>query len=411
MTAARAVEYVGAGTVEFIVDGEGHYYFMEMNTRLQVEHPVTELITGQDLVEWQLRVAAGERLPARQAELSISGHAIEARLCAEDPDRDFLPATGQLAHLRFPADSQHLRVDSGVQAGDAVTIHYDPLIAKLIVWDIDRGAALRRLQALLRDTEVVGVKTNLEFLATVAGCEAFANGAIDTGYIGRHREQLLALAETPTQGALVIAALDVLLRRELQAKKAAAASADPNSPWHGTSGWRLGGRGEQRLVFLDEGTECPVTACPVGNGWELRTRGGTAQVTGWFEPDSELTAIVATVDGRRSRVAVVRQRENQCDTLTILHRGQRHRLQYLDPAARADSGQGTSGGLTAPMPGRVVAVHVAKGQAVRRGDALLVLEAMKMEHTVAAPTDGVVSDIRFAPGDLVEEGAELLVLN
>jgi 3-methylcrotonyl-CoA carboxylase alpha subunit len=312
VAAARAVNYLGAGTVEFLLDGGRDFYFMEMNTRLQVEHPVTELVTGQDLVEWQLRVAAGEALPLAQDALGIAGHAIEARLYAEDPERDFLPATGEIAELCFPAGSRHLRVDSGVRAGDKVTIHYDPMLAKLIVWDADRSAAIRRLQALLRDSVVTGVRTNLAFLATVAGHDAFARGAIDTGFIDRHREQLLAP----------------------RARAAAGSSTEPYSPWDDTTGWRLS------------------------------TASGT---------------------GRRARRAA--------------------------PVARADSDPAAGGSLTAPMPGRVVAVPVSKGQAVRRGEPLMVLEAMKMEHTVAAPADGVVSEIRFAAGDLVEEGAELLVLS
>jgi 3-methylcrotonyl-CoA carboxylase alpha subunit len=334
--------------VEFIVDDAGHHYFMEMNTRLQVEHPVTELVTGQDLVEWQLRVACGEPLPEGQDELALRGHAIEARLYAEDPDRGFLPATGRLAELRFPAEDEHLRVDTGVQAGDEVTIHYDPLLAKLIVWGRDRSAALRRLKALLRDTRVTGVRTNLEFLAMVAGHEAFARGAVDTGFIDRHRDELLggsAGAAPPPVGTL---ATDIHVLRELGAPRRTAlaplaphtrqeASHTSTSPWEDKSGWRLG-------------------SSPIASGAQ-------------------------PVAGPR-----------------------------MAPLPAAEIDRGTVGSLTAPMPGRVVAVHVAEGQAVRRGEALLVLEAMKMEHAVTAPGDGVVREIRFAAGDLVEEGAELLVL-
>ena len=315
--AAKAVGYLGAGTVEFLVDSGGRFYFMEMNTRLQVEHPVTELVTGQDLVEWQLLVAAGEPLPLSQGDLVINGHAIEARLYAEDPDRDFLPATGHLLHLRYPAAGQHVRIDTGVREGDLVSIHYDPLLAKLIVWDTDRASALRRLQTALRETRVIGVTTNLGFLTTVAAHEVFAAGGVDTGFIDRQRSDLVGGGGSPSERARV----------------AADVSGDPNSPWHGASGWRLNAIGTQQ------------------------------------------------------------------------------RIEHVEPARRADSESGAAGGLTAPMPGRVTLVSVSEGDSVQRGDTLLILEAMKMEHSIIAPADGVVERLHYGQGDLVDEGAELLVLS
>ena len=316
--AAKAVGYLGAGTVEFLVDSGGRFYFMEMNTRLQVEHPVTELVTGQDLVEWQLLVAAGEPLPLSQGDLVINGHAIEARLYAEDPDRDFLPATGHLLHLRYPAAGQHVRIDTGVREGDLVSIHYDPLLAKLIVWDADRASALRRLQTALRETRVIGVTTNLGFLTTVAAHEVFAAGGVDTGFIDRQRSDLVGIGGgSPSERARV----------------AADVSGDPNSPWHGASGWRLNAIGTQQ------------------------------------------------------------------------------RIEHVEPARRADSESGAAGGLTAPMPGRVTLVSVSEGDSVQRGDTLLILEAMKMEHSIIAPADGVVERLHYGQGDLVDEGAELLVLS
>jgi 3-methylcrotonyl-CoA carboxylase alpha subunit len=305
VAAARAVHYGGAGTVEFIAGPDGQCFFMEMNTRLQVEHPVTECITGLDLVEWQLRVAAGEPLPLTQEQIRLSGHAIEVRLCAEDPARDFLPAAGLISALNFPAEAPGIRVDSGVQAGDSVTIHYDSLLAKLIAHGPDRAAAVRRLQAALRDLQVAGVRTNRDFLVALVAHPAFVAGAVDTGFIAAHRAELLQ-----PDGIPAVAVGD---------------------PWGHADGWRLNGPAEFRAV-------------------------------------SDRT------DGSQGAALAV------------------------------------AGPITAPMPGRVTAVHVATGATVRRGDVLMVLEAMKMEHAIAAPADGVVSRVCFAAGDLVDEGALLLTI-
>ena len=402
--AAKAVGYLGAGTVEFIVDSGGRFYFMEMNTRLQVEHPVTELITGQDLVEWQLLVAAGEPLPLSQGDLVINGHAIEARLYAEDPDRDFLPATGHLLHLRYPAAGRHVRIDTGVREGDPVSIHYDPLIAKLIVWDADRAGALRRLQTALRETQVIGVTTNLGFLTTVAAHDAFAAAGVDTGFIDRHRSDLAGIGGPPPDGALVVAALDVMLRQEARARSDAAVSGDPNSPWHSAGGWRLNETGTQTLHFVVDGIEQRVTVEYGGGEYQVRTPAGPTRAAGHYDTGGDLTA---TLDGRRLRVTMVRQG----DVITILHQGAQYRIEHMDPARRADSESDAAGGLTAPMPGRVTLVSVSEGDSVQRGDTLLILEAMKMEHSIIAPADGVVERLHYGQGDLVDEGAELLVLS
>ena len=402
--AAKAVGYLGAGTVEFIVDSGGRFYFMEMNTRLQVEHPVTELITGQDLVEWQLLVAAGEPLPLSQGDLVINGHAIEARLYAEDPDRDFLPATGHLLHLRYPAAGRHVRIDTGVREGDPVSIHYDPLIAKLIAWDADRAGALRRLQTALRETQVIGVTTNLGFLTTVAAHDAFAAGGVDTGFIDRHRSDLAGIGGPPPDGALVVAALDVMLRQEARARSDAAVSGDPNSPWHSAGGWRLNETGTQTLHFVVDGIEQRVTVEYGGGEYQVRTPAGPTRAAGHYDTGGDLTA---TLDGRRLRVTMVRQG----DVITILYQGAQYRIEHMDPARRADSESDAAGGLTAPMPGRVTLVSVSEGDSVQRGDTLLILEAMKMEHSIIAPADGVVERLHYGQGDLVDEGAELLVLS
>ncbi len=402
--AAKAVGYVGAGTIEFIVDAEGNFFFMEMNTRLQVEHPVTEMITGRDLVEWQILVAAGQKLPARQSELAINGHAIEARIYAEDPARDFLPATGRLHHLRFPADSAHVRIDTGVREGDEVSIHYDPMIAKLVVWDDSREAALRRLGGALAQIEVVGLATNVAFLSAVAAHRDYAAGEIDTGFIARHRGELIPEHRPASERILALAALAVLLERREEAAAAARNSGDPHSPWHLVNGWRLNDDAHHILRFRDPAAagapEIAVTAHFRRTGIVLDLPGNTLAVRG-----DRLSSgrIAADLGGARLEASVVRRGAE----LTIIAEGHAHRLVLHAPLAEAAQAGG-DGRLTAPMPGKVVAVRVKPGASVKRGAALMVLEAMKMEHTIGAPADGIVEKVRFGVGDQVEEGAALI---
>ena len=401
VAAARAIGYTGAGTVEFLLDEDGSFYFMEMNTRLQVEHPVTEMITGADLVEWQLRVAAGEALPCGQADLAINGHAIEARVYAEDPAREFLPSIGLLRHLRAPGESVHVRIDTGVRQGDEVSMHYDPMIAKLIVWDTDRAGALRRLRQALAEYQVVGVTTNLAFLGAVAAHPAFGAGDLDTGFIERHRAALFPEARPASDRILALAGLDVLLRRAAEAKTAARACADPSSPWHSANGWRLNGDNHHQLTFLDgEETVC-VTAHYRPRGYLLELPGGHLPVRGELSAEGDL---LADLDGKRQRARVVRHGLD----LTILDQGGAHRLVLVDPFAHADDQEEQGGALTAPMPGKVVAVMVESGAQVKKGAPLMILEAMKMEHTINAPTDGRITDLLFPVGALVSEGAQLL---
>jgi 3-methylcrotonyl-CoA carboxylase alpha subunit len=401
--AARAIGYEGAGTIEFLLDADGCFYFMEMNTRLQVEHPVTEMITGVDLVEWQLRIAAGEPLPSRQDELEIAGHAFEARLYAEDPRRDFLPQTGTLRHLRFPEESPHVRVDSGVRQGDLIGIDYDPMIAKLIVWDGDRLAALKRLRTALAQVQVVGTATNVAFLGGLAKHPAFAAGEIDTGFIDRHRGELFPETRPVSSRLLAIASLYVLLGRDREVRDLAARSFDPYSPWHGTSGWRLNDDNFHVLTFRDGDARVDVTIHyrPAGVLLQLPGEGEPVIASGEIDGDGDL---LANLDGLRLRATVVRQG----DALTILYGGASHLLVLDDPAARADLQETRSGSLEAPMPGRIVAVHAGPGDSVRRGATLMVLEAMKMEHAITAPEDGTVAAIHYAVGEQVEEGAMLV---
>ncbi|HEX6980532.1 MAG TPA: acetyl/propionyl/methylcrotonyl-CoA carboxylase subunit alpha [Alphaproteobacteria bacterium] len=401
VTAARAVGYEGAGTVEFIVDRSGAFYFMEMNTRLQVEHPVTEMITGLDLVEWQIRVAAGEKLPLRQDELRLDGHAIEVRLYAEDPTREFLPATGRLAHLRFPAEDAHVRVDTGVRAGDTVTIHYDPMIAKLIVWDRDRPAAVHRLRRALAECEISGVATNRAFLAAVAAHPAFAAGEVDTGFIARHRETLVPEPAPASDHVLALATLGLILEQERAAQAAARHSGDPYGPWNLSNGWRLNDDAHHVLRLRDGSRDVAVTAHFRRRGFVLDLPGGAMSAHGVLAEDGTLGA---DVGGRRVTARIVRSG----DEVTVFVEGQAHRLVVHNPLHAAAAAETVDNRLTAPMPGKVVAIKTTPGAKVARGAPLMVLEAMKMEHTIIAPADGVVEKIRFAVGEQVDEGAELV---
>ena len=402
VAAARAIGYQNAGTVEFIAEDD-RFYFMEMNTRLQVEHPVTEMITGQDLVEWQLKVAAGEPLPCRQEELGVDGHAIEVRIYAEDPERDFLPATGILRHLATPPESPHVRIESGVRQGDEVGIHYDPMLAKLIVRDRDRAGALRRLRTALAGYEVVGLATNLGLLAAIAAHPAFAAGALDTGFIERHRAELLPPPTPAPDRVLAIAALSELLRIRQAAKAAAARSLDPDSPWHQASGWRLNDDNHHKLELGNGAREVSVTAHYRPDHFLLELPDGPVEAAGELAPDGRLRF---DLDGLQGRATVVRSD----DELTVFSAAGRHRLLIRDPLHAALPEEVVSGSLVAPMPGNIIAVLVEAGERVAVGAPLMILEAMKMEHTISAPLAGVVERVNFAVGDQVVEGAELLAI-
>jgi len=401
--AAAAIGYQGAGTVEFLLDRNGAFYFMEMNTRLQVEHPVTEMISGQDLVEWQLRVAAGEQLPLRQDQLQINGHAFEARVYAEVPERDFLPATGRLRYLKTPQQSTHVRVDTGVEQGDEVSVHYDPMIAKLIVWDRDRTSALRRMRNALAAYRIAGVHTNLEFLATLCAMPALAAGQLDTGFIETHHSALFPARGALPDEVLALAALYELLRETEHARKARQDSADPCSPWGVSDGWRMNQDNFHHFHFQHGGVAAELVAHYRSRGYQLDLASGKWLVSGEIDDDGDL---LADIDGRRLKAAVIKHERE----LTILLQGRSWQLTLIDPRLAAMEGEESSGGLIAPMPGSVVAVKVNPGDRVARGEVLILLEAMKMEHSICAPFDGEVREIRFAVGDQVEEGDELLLL-
>jgi 3-methylcrotonyl-CoA carboxylase alpha subunit len=404
IAAAKAIGYVGAGTVEFIAEASGgRFYFMEMNTRLQVEHPVTEMITGLDLVEWQLRVAAGEPLPRPQAEIAISGHAIEARIYAEDPDRGFLPSTGRISHLSSPSVSDHVRIDSGVRSGDEVSRFYDPMLAKLIAWGGDRYEALRRLAGALAQYRVVGVATNVAFLQRLITHPSFVDAQLDTGLIARHQNELFPLVSPPSARTLATAALAEISLLSEQAARVAATSPDPYSPWHAIEGWWL--NSEQHgieLTYLVREAEYPVSVRRAGDRWAIEGLGKSmsASVTGGAE------CLSVVLDGEHFTAQVVASGDER----HIFCGSEHHRMALVDPLAHAGEELREGGHLTAPMSGAIVAVLVKAGDEVARGAPLLILEAMKMEHTIAAPRDGTVAELLFAPGDQVSEGGELLRL-
>ncbi len=410
VAAAKAVGYVGAGTVEFIANQDGSFYFMEMNTRLQVEHPVTEMITGQDLVEWQLRVAAGQPLPLAQEQLQIRGHALEARIYAEDAGKGFLPSTGRLIRLSPPAESLNVRVDSGVEEGDEITPFYDPMIAKLIVWDETRDGALARMRKALADYQVAGLTTNIDFLSRLVACPAFAGADLDTGLIERQKDFLFPAAQAVPRDALLVATVGELLWEQHAAKLAARSSGDPWSPWHARDGWRMNLSSARTISFrapqevplgCDGDTLIDARVRYQRDQWQITVAGTTTLARG-KKLDGDRFAV--ELDDRRLIAGVV----TVDDKRSVFLQGSTYTLLRDDPLHRVDAGDGHGGGLTAPMPGKIVALLAQAGQKVEKGTPLLILEAMKMEHTITAPAAGVVKTFCYAAGEQVVDGAALV---
>ena len=385
--AASAINYQGAGTVEFLLDSSGEFFFMEMNTRLQVEHPVTEMISGQDLVEWQLRVAAGEPLPCTQEQLIIRGHAFEARIYAEDPAHDFLPSTGTLKTLQTPTQSEHVRIDSGVIEGDEVSVFYDPMIAKLIVWDSDRERALQRLTDALSDYRIDGVTSNIAFLYNLSSCEAFRRGDVNTGFIEQHQDEIFHRRQQDIDYAAPLAAEAILAARQARAKQLAAQSAEPNSPWHLANSWRSGGFNQADLNITIDGQQI-IVAAP-----------SQALVTDAIKVVADTTNVVADA----TNVVADANGLNLFTPRGLFH------CSETTPDLGLNDDHHSTGNLTAPMNGTVVALLVETDALVNKGDPLIVMEAMKMEHSIHAPADGRVSEFFYQPGDLVDGGAELLL--
>jgi 3-methylcrotonyl-CoA carboxylase alpha subunit len=400
VTAAKSVGYQGAGTVEFVVDDEG-FFFLEMNTRLQVEHPVTEMITGLDLVEWQLRVAAGEPLPAAQEDIQIRGHAIEARIYAEDPVRDYAPSVGRLAWFRLPQPTADIRIDTGFATGDAVSIHYDAMLAKLICRGDTRDEARRRLHRALVQSDVVGVTSNLDLLGRILTNPEFVHGGIETGFIARHAETLLVPAGEPPAAVLAAAALGVLAAEVEAAASRAVASSDPSSPWHMRDHWWLNIAFERELRFFAGDGSFPVTLRRTHEAWHLRIGDTSCTASATRDVDGVLDMVL---DGVRERVAVMQQGEN----ISIRRSGNTYRLRLPDPIAAAVDEDDAGGRLIAPIPGQITEVSATAGKAVTRGEILVVMEAMKTVFRLAAPADGVVANVSCKVGDTVVEG-QLLV--
>jgi 3-methylcrotonyl-CoA carboxylase alpha subunit len=400
VAAARAVNYVGAGTVEFIVeqrsDGSMNFFFMEMNTRLQVEHPVTEAITGLDLVEWQLRVASGEKLPLAQEQLHLHGHAIEARICAESPDNNFLPATGTLHVYGLPPSVSFerglVRVDAGVREGDVISPFYDSMIAKLIVHGDTREQALARLDEALAQVHIVGLSTNVQFLRHVVHSQSFAEADLDTALIPREQAVLFHQEKIGLPAAAAAAvALSLLEEKALE-------TADPFSR---RDGWRSHGVAMRRFEFEFHGEPAKAELTYLHDG-ALRLAVGGEEGLLVFAREGQ--AVTLAFGGQRLTARLYRRGE----TVHVFARQGATQITVIDLLAHAGEAHGEAGRLTAPMPGKVVSFAVKAGDKVSKGQALAVMEAMKMEHTIAAPADGVVQELLYAPGDQVTEGAELL---
>jgi 3-methylcrotonyl-CoA carboxylase alpha subunit len=399
--AAKAVHYVGAGTVEFIANQDGSFYFMEMNTRLQVEHPVTEMITGLDLVEWQLRVASGEPLPLTQDALKIHGHALEARIYAEDPDKGFLPSTGRLVHLAPPPESVSVRVDTGVEQGDTITPFYDPMIAKLIVWGDDRREALARMRQALVQYRVVGVANNVEFLGRLIATPSFADADLDTGLIERETSLLFpGHAEVPTDVWLLTTLAE--LQREARLAAASAEHAvDRDSPWRLLDGWRLNGVVRRTMTLEHGDTTKDIVVQAAVDGWSMTIDADVVAVSGTLDAND---AVHAQLGARRLHATVV----PFGDRRHVFFDGRAWSIEIVDTLEAGIGVDEHAGGLKAPMPGKVIALLATAGATVDKGTPLLVLEAMKMEHTITAPGNGVVKAFYYAAGDQVAEGAELV---
>ncbi len=400
--AAQAVHYSGAGTVEFIADPSGTFYFMEMNTRLQVEHPVTEQITGVDLVEWQLRVAAGEKLPRKQDELSIRGHAIEARIYAENPDAGFLPSTGTLLHVAPPPASDHVRIDTGVEQGDAITPHYDPMIAKLIVCGETRGEALARMAQALDQYEIVGVENNIEFLGRLVRTASFATANLDTALIEREKAALLPSERTIPESAWLSGAASVLARRT------AAAIREGGSPWAPLDGWRLGGRVPQVVTLSSGEATRDLFATFVSRGtWDIAAGAADAPPTRVELEELGGHRLRLSIGGAAIRATAVPDGSR----LHVFVAGSRSNLEVVEALHVESEDDTETGGLRAPMPGKVIAHIATAGERVEKGAPLMVIEAMKMELTIFAPHAGVVKRFVHAVGEQVDEGVELVTLD
>ncbi|WP_211828507.1 acetyl-CoA carboxylase biotin carboxylase subunit [Kistimonas asteriae] len=389
VAAGQTIGYTGAGTVEFLLDSDGQFYFMEMNTRLQVEHPVTEMITGQDLVEWQLRVADGQALPLSQNQVSVNGHAVETRLYAEQVAQDFMPATGDIAYLSFPAESDRLRVETGIRTGDQVSPYYDPMLAKLVVWGESRDQAIAGMHAALQGTRIAGISTNRDFLIRVLDNPQFCSVNFSTGLIEQNKASLIGEPQDERLLSLAVAALWRLHQATQQ---------QTISPWLTGQGWRMNLPAISRFRFASNGEMVDIQVTPKGHRHHCQINGEAIDVDGLgYTNDSVM--LTGNSHGPFSMV-------QHSDTLTVVSDSLTLSLSTPDYDVLEEVGSG----FNAPMNGTIVSVQVKPGDQVLADAPLLVMEAMKMEHTIRAPRAGEIADVFYNHGDLVEEGVPLLAM-
>ncbi|XP_068599550.1 methylcrotonoyl-CoA carboxylase subunit alpha, mitochondrial [Brachionichthys hirsutus] len=406
--AAEAVGYVGAGTVEFIMDAQHDFYFMEMNTRLQVEHPVSEMVTGTDLVEWQLRVAAGERLPLLQDDIILRGHSFEARIYAEDPNNDFLPGAGPLLHLSTPPPDRHTRIETGVREGDEVSAHYDPMIAKLVVWGEDRRAALKKLRYCLRQYNIVGLDTNIDFLLSLSGHPEFEAGHVTTGFIPRYHGDLFPSPKAPSGETTCQAALGLVLQEKRRTQEFTLTSTDPFSPFGSSSGWRNNVELNRNLTLqLGDEQVLVVVAYNRDGSYSMQIGEEVFLVVGEAELEGGATFLNCSVNGVKSRPKLV----ILDNTVHVFSTEGSAQVSIPVPKHLAGvSGSGAQGGAVAPMTGTIEKVLVKAGDQVAVGDPLMVMIAMKMEHTIRAPKSGVIKKVFFTEGAQANRHAALVEL-
>ncbi|KAF2077156.1 hypothetical protein CYY_001541 [Polysphondylium violaceum] len=407
VAAAKAVGYVGAGTVEFILSQDGSFYFMEMNTRLQVEHPITEMITKQDLVEWQLKVAESQTLPLQQSDLAIHGHAFEARIYAENPDSDFLPGTGKLVHLSTPTPNSTLRVETGVRQGDEVSVYYDPMIAKLVVWDQDREKALRYLRNALDEYHIIGLNTNIGFLKRLSSHPSFEKGEVETGFIPIHKESLMRPQEPINADGVCLASLSLLLRENQEQSNIAAAQDQTNSPWSQITNFRVNSNFSRTIKFVqkDQKIDVPVTFNHRDNTYTFVVDGKKILVRdAKLNPANDtISAHVGDVFYNNVKTVPVK------NYLHIFNQGNHYELEI--PADFTPKGDGDAvGSLLSPMPGKITKILAKVGDVVKKGQPILLMEAMKMEHTIRSPIDGKVESLPYDLNEIVEEKKVLAVI-
>ncbi len=397
VTAAKAIDYHGAGTLEFLVDKDENFYFMEMNTRLQVEHPVTEMITGLDLVAWQLQIAAGLPLPLQQADLKLQGHAIELRLYAEDPNHEFLPATGHIDYLSWPKTSAEVRIDTGVRENDTISSYYDPMIAKLIVHAENREAAIFRMQSALSHWDLIGVKTNKQFLQDLLSLPDYKAAKISTHFIAEHSEALKPRPPISLNKALCAAALYTVLTQCKEQPN----TEDRYSPWLSLQGFRLQLPYTQKFYFEFQDKLYPIAIYyNLNKTYQMRIGTDEYQVSGVYNDKAEL---YLHLNSEIDKLKIFAQKSQ----IWVLGLDQEYALKITHTLAASNQTSAKTH-LNAPMPGAIVAVNVKPGDTVQKDECLMVMEAMKMEHSIYAPQTGVINEIFYAIGDRVDEGAELL---